>query len=65
MNVRRIMLVAAWTSPQPASVAAARLRLNAITASTSHAAFAAERHSWLTPDSGPLAELVADPSPRQ
>ena len=40
INLRRIVAVVALASPGPVMVAAARVRLNAITASTSQAAFA-------------------------
>ena len=42
-RVRRMVAVLARANPGPVMVAAARVRLNAITASTSHAALAANR----------------------
>ena len=42
MSLRRIVAVVALARCGPVMVAAARVRLNAITASTSHAAFAAK-----------------------
>ena len=40
MRVRRMVAVVAFASSEPVMAAAARVRLNAITASTSQAAFA-------------------------
>ena len=45
ISFRRMVAVVAFASPEPVRVAAARVRLNAITSSTSQAAFAV---NWLS-----------------